>query len=256
MKVIAITNQKGGVGKTTTAINLAAGLGIYEKKVLLIDTDPQGNATQGIGVSKIHIEQANKTVYELLINQEEKIENYIVNTKFKNVDIIGSSQHLAGFDKEYKGTIQKEKILKHKLKNLKEKYDYVLIDCPPSLNSITLNGMVAAESVLIPVQSEFYAMEGMTQLLNSIQMCKKNLNRRLTIEGILMTMYTTNTNLSESVLEEIKKYFKSYVFKTIIRRNIAIAEAPSYGEPIMYYDVKSKGAQDYINLAKEVINNG
>ncbi len=256
MKVIAITNQKGGVGKTTTAINLAAGLGIYDKKVLIIDTDPQGNATQGIGVSKIHIEQANKTIYELLINNEEKIEDYIVSTKFKNVDIIGSSQHLAGFDKEYRGNIQKEKILKIKLKSLKEKYDYVLIDCPPSLNSITLNGMVAAQSVLIPVQSEFYAMEGMTQLLNSIQMCKKNLNRSLTIEGILMTMYTTNTNLSESVLEEIKKYFKSYVFETIIRRNIAIAEAPSYGEPIMYYDVKSKGAQDYISLAKEVIKNG
>ncbi len=256
MKVIAITNQKGGVGKTTTAINLAAGLGIYDKKVLIIDTDPQGNATQGIGVSKIHIEQANKTIYELLINNEEKIEDYIVSTKFKNVDIIGSSQHLAGFDKEYRGSIQKEKILKLKLKSLKDKYDYVLIDCPPSLNSITLNGMVAAQSVLIPVQSEFYAMEGMTQLLNSIQMCKKNLNRSLTIEGILMTMYTTNTNLSESVLEEIKKYFKSYVFETIIRRNIAIAEAPSYGEPIMYYDVKSKGAQDYINLAKEVIKNG
>ncbi len=256
MKVIAITNQKGGVGKTTTAINLAAGLGIYDKKVLIIDTDPQGNATQGIGVSKIHIEQANKTIYELLINNEEKIEDYIVSTKFQNVDIIGSSQHLAGFDKEYRGSIQKEKILKQKLKSLKDKYDYVLIDCPPSLNSITLNGMVAAQSVLIPVQSEFYAMEGMTQLLNSIQMCKKNLNRSLTIEGILMTMYTTNTNLSESVLEEIKKYFKSYVFETIIRRNIAIAEAPSYGEPIMYYDVKSKGAQDYINLAKEVIKNG
>ncbi len=256
MKVIAITNQKGGVGKTTTAINLAAGLGLYDKKVLIIDIDPQGNATQGIGVSKIHIEQANKTIYELMINNDEKIEDYIVSTKFKNVDIVGSSQHLSGFDKEYCGSIQKEKILKVKLKSLKDMYDYVLIDCPPSLNSITLNGMVAAQSVLIPVQSEFYAMEGMTQLLNSIQMCKKNLNRSLTIEGILMTMYTTNTNLSESVLEEIKKYFKSYVFETIIRRNIAIAEAPSYGEPIMYYDVKSKGAQDYISLAKEVIKNG
>ncbi len=255
MKIIAITNQKGGVGKTTTAINLAAGLGLYDKKVLIIDIDPQGNATQGVGVSKIQLEKANKTIYELLLNNKEKIEDYIIKTKFKNIDIIGSSQHLAGFDQEYQGKIRKELILKEKLSYLRN-YDYILIDCPPALNSITLNGMAAANSILIPVQSEFYALEGMTQLLNSIQLCKKYLNKKLKIEGILMTMYSTNTKLSESVLEEIKKYFNSHVYKTIIRRNIAIAEAPSYGEPIMYYDNRSKGSEDYLSLSKEVIKNG
>ncbi|MFV0288172.1 MAG: ParA family protein [Mycoplasmatales bacterium] len=256
MKIIAITNQKGGVGKTTTAINLAAGLGLYDKKCLIIDIDPQGNATQGVGISKIELEKANKTIYELLISNKEHIEDYIINTKFKNVDIIGSSQHLAGFDSEYKGKIKKELILKHKLEYLKGQYDYVLIDCPPALNSITLNGMAAAASILIPVQSEFYALEGMTQLLNSIQLCKRYLNKSLKIEGILMTMYSTNTKLSESVLQEIQKYFKTYVYNTIIRRNIAIAEAPSYGEPIMYYDSKSKGSIDYLELTKEVIAHG
>lgn len=256
MKIIAITNQKGGVGKTTTAINLAAGIGKLEKKVLIIDIDPQGNATQGLGISKMKLEQNNNTIYELLIDNKSNINDFIVHTKFNNVDLIGSSQNLAGFDKEYKGSIQKELVLKEKLTKLTIDYDYILVDCPPSLNSITLNGMTAADSILIPVQSEFYALEGMTQLLNTIQLCKKHLNKKLKIEGILMTMYSTNTNLSESVLEEMKKYFETYVYNTIIRRNIAIAEAPSYGEPIMYYDAKSKGAEDYMNLAEEVIKNG
>ncbi len=256
MKTIAITNQKGGVGKTTTAINLAAGLGILGKKVLIIDIDPQGNATQGLGISKVKLEKNNNTLYELLIDNNSKVNDFILHTKFENIDLIGSSQNLSTFDKDYRGTIQKELVLKEKLKKLKYDYDYILIDCPPSLNSVTLNGMSAANSILIPVQSEFYALEGMTQLLNTIQICKKHLNKKLKIEGILMTMYSTNTNLSESVLDEMKKYFQSYVYDTIIRRNIAIAEAPSYGEPIMYYDNKSKGAQDYMVLAEEVIQNG
>ncbi len=256
MKTIAITNQKGGVGKTTTAINLAAGLGILGKKVLIIDIDPQGNATQGLGISKVKLEKNNNTLYELLIDNNSKVNDFILHTKFENVDLIGSSQNLSTFDKDYRGSIQKELVLKERLKELKYDYDYILIDCPPSLNSVTLNGMSAANSILIPVQSEFYALEGMTQLLNTIQICKKHLNKNLKIEGILMTMYSTNTNLSESVLDEMKKYFQSYVYDTIIRRNIAIAEAPSYGEPIMYYDNKSKGAKDYMVLAEEVIQNG
>lgn len=255
MKILAITNQKGGVGKTTTAINLAAALGLYEKRVLILDVDPQGNATQGIGIDKIELERKNQTMYDLLLNNDSKLEEYIVESKFKNISIIGSSQHLAGFDSEYKGIIQKELILKEKLKSIKGKFDYVLIDCPPSLNSITLNGMAAATSILIPVQSEFYALEGMTQLLNSIQLCKKHLNKKLRIEGILMTMYASNTKLSESVMLEIKKYFQSHVYNTIIRRTIALAEAPSYGLPIMYYEKKSKGSYDYMNLAKEMIDN-
>lgn len=255
MKVIAITNQKGGVGKTTTAINLGAGLGLYEKKVLIIDIDPQGNATQGLGIDKLDVEKSSKTIYDLLLNDKGHIEKCIIKTQFKGVDLIASSQHLASFDSEYKGNEIKELILKRKISKIKDKYDYILIDCPPSLSSITLNGMSAANSILIPVQSEFYALEGMTQLLNSIQLCKKHLNPKVKIEGILMTMYSTNTKLSESVLMDIKKYFKSYVYNTIVRRNIAIAEAPSYGEPIMYYDHSSKGSYDYLNLTKEVIDN-
>lgn len=255
MKIIAITNQKGGVGKTTTAINLAAGLGLYDEKVLIVDIDPQGNATQGIGIDKIELEKKNKTIYDLLLSDTDNIQDYVNSTKFKNVSIIASSQHLSGFDNDYHGSVRKELVLKEKLSQVSDLYDYILIDCPPSLNSITLNGMAAANSILIPVQSEFYALEGMTQLLNSIQLCKKYLNRNLRIEGILITMYATNTKLSESVLAEIKKYFQSHVYNTIIRRNIAVAEAPSYGMPIMYYDQKSKGAYDYVNLAKEVIDN-
>lgn len=254
-KVIAITNQKGGVGKTTTTINLAAALGQQGKRVLIIDIDSQGNATQGLGVDKIELERKNKTTRSMLLETTADIREYIVSTDFENLSIIGAAQDLASFEFDYKGDMKKDLILKYKLKAIQDEYDYVLIDCPPTLNTLTLNGMAAAGSVLIPVQSEFYALEGMTQLLNSIQLCKKHLNPQLKIEGILLTMYSTNTNLSESVKNEVAKYFKKFVYQTVIRRNIALAEAPSYGKPIFYYDKRSKGAMDYNSLAKEVLRN-
>lgn len=254
-KVIAITNQKGGVGKTTTTINLAAALGQYDQKVLIIDIDSQGNATQGLGINKLELQRVNKTTRAMLLDVNKGIEEFIIPTNFKNLSIIGADQDLASFEFDYKGDMKKDLILKSKIETILDKYDYILIDCPPTLNTLTLNGMAAADSVLIPVQSEFYALEGMTQLLNSIQLCKKHLNPSLKIEGILLTMFTTNTNLSESVKNEVIKYFDKFVYKTVIRRNIALAEAPSYGCPIFYYDKKSKGAIDYNNLAKEVLIN-
>ncbi len=255
-KVIAVTNQKGGVGKTTTTINLAAALGQYKQKVLIIDIDSQGNATQGLGVNKLDLERNNKTTRSMLLETSSDIRNYIVETDYKNLSIIGAAQDLASFEFDYKGDMKKDLILKSKIQPIVDEYDYILIDCPPTLNTLTLNGMAAASSVLIPVQSEFYALEGMTQLLNSIQLCKKHLNPNLKIEGILLTMYATNTNLSISVKNEVEKYFDKFVYKTVIRRNVALAEAPSYGRPILYYDRRSKGAVDYNKLAKEVLNNG
>ncbi|WOO88971.1 ParA family protein [Mollicutes bacterium LVI A0078] len=254
-KVIAITNQKGGVGKTTTTINLGAALGQYKQRVLIIDIDSQGNATQGLGINKLDLQRANKTTRSMLLEINKGIEDYIVPTEFKNLSIIGADQDLASFEFDYKGDMKKDLILKSKLEPILDKFDYILIDCPPTLNTLTLNGMAAANSVLIPVQSEFYALEGMTQLLNSIQLCKKHLNPALKIEGILLTMFTTNTNLSESVKNEVIKYFDKFVYDTVIRRNISLAEAPSYGRPIFYYDKRSKGAVDYNSLAKEVLAN-
>lgn len=254
-KVIAITNQKGGVGKTTTTINLGAALGQYKQRVLIIDIDSQGNATQGLGINKIDLQRMNKTTRSMLLDPTQGIENFIVTTEFKNLALIGADQDLASFEFEYKGDMKKDLILKSKLEPILDQYDYILIDCPPTLNTLTLNGMAAANSVLIPVQSEFYALEGMTQLLNSIQLCKKHLNPTLKIEGILLTMFTTNTNLSESVKSEVIKYFDKFVYNTVIRRNISLAEAPSYGRPIFYYDKRSKGAVDYNSLAKEVLGN-
>lgn len=255
-KVISITNQKGGVGKTTTAVNLASVLGEYGKKVLLIDIDSQGNATQGIGIDKQDIEKNKKTSYDLFLDNSNDANKYITKTAYENLSIIGSSQNLASFDNDYHGDMRKEMILKNKIKKIRNDFDYIIIDNPPAIGTLTLNGLVASDSVIIPVQSEFYALEGMTQLLQSVQLCKKHLNRKLKIEGILISMYIVNTNLSEAVKKEVEKYFGKYVFKTYIRRNVAVAEAPSYGEPINYYSKKSAGAQDFYALAKEVLNNG
>ena len=254
-KVIALVNQKGGVGKTTTSINLAASLGALNKKVLLIDLDPQGNSTTGIGIDK---RQTNKSVYELLIG-EGTINEAIIKTKFKNLSIIPASINLAGIDIELmeKSRVDKEfnrsAQLKLCLEEVKDKFDYMIIDCPPSLGTLTTNSLYASDSVIIPVQCEFFALEGIMQLLNSIMWAQKNLNPTLDIEGVLLTMLDNRTNLGLEVVEEIKTYFKERVYDTIIPRLVRLSEAPSHGMPILAYDPKSRGTEAYLNLAKEVI---
>ncbi len=254
-KIISLVNQKGGVGKTTTSINLSASIAMLGKKVLLIDLDPQGNATTGVGFNKGDVD---KSIYDIF-NGNEQIENVILKTKFKNLDLIPSSLQLAGIDIELieksreDPSFQKSGQLIQHLSGIKERYDYIIIDCPPTLALITTNALVASDSVIIPVQCEFYALEGMTQLLNSIMLTKKKLNPELKLEGVLLTMFDSRANLSIEVIEEIRSYFKDKVYTTIIPRLIRLAEAPSHGKPIIAYDPKSKGSLAYMNLAKEVI---
>ena len=255
-KVISLVNQKGGVGKTTTSINLSASLAMLEKKVLLIDLDPQGNTTTGVGFNKGDIE---KSVYEVF-NGTSLIKDVILTTKFRNLYLLPSSLQLAGIDIELleKGrddpTFQKAYQLKEKINEIKDNFDYVIIDCPPSLGLITTNALTASDSVIIPVQCEFFALEGITQLLNAIMLTQKKLNPNLKLEGVLLTMFDPKTNLGIEVIEEIRSYFKEKVYTTIIPRLIRLAEAPSHGKPIISYDPKSKGSAAYLNLAKEVIN--
>ena len=254
-KVISMVNQKGGVGKTTTSINLAASLGYLGKKVLLIDLDPQGNATTGVGINKGDID---KSIYNVLIGESNIVE-VIVKTKFKNLHIIPATINLAGADIElieksrFESGFSKSEQLKNKIALIKDSYDFILIDCPPSLGILTTNALTASDSVIIPVQCEFFALEGIMQLLNSIMLAQRNLNPNLDIEGVLLTMLDSRTNLGLEVVEDIRSYFKERVYDTIIPRLIRLTEAPSHGKPIISYDPKSRGTEAYINLAKEVI---
>ena len=247
-KIIAIANQKGGVGKTTTSVNLSALLAKKGKKVVLIDADPQGNATSGLGVDK----DVEKSLYDVLIN-EEPVAGTLQDTVEKNLKICPSNMNLAGAEVELVSQMSREHRLKEQLEGIKDKFDYIFIDCPPSLGLITLNSFTAADSVLIPVQCEYYALEGLGQLLNTINLVKKHLNKSLEIEGALLTMYDIRTNLSNQVVKEVKKYFDDRVYKTVILRNVRLSEAPSFGMPITMYDPKSKGARSYEKLAKEFL---
>ena len=250
VKVIAIANQKGGVGKTTTAVNLAACLAKQGRKVLLIDSDPQGNATSGLGFDKRDIK---KCVYDTLINEVPMVEA-LKHTAYENLDIIPATIQLAGAEIELVSLMNREGRLKNALERVKHDYDYVIIDCPPSLGLLTINALTAASSVMIPVQCEFYALEGITMLMNTIQLVQRNLNPALKLEGVVMTMFDSRTNLAQDVVEEVKKYFKTKMYKTIVPRNVRLSEAPSHGMPVIDYDSKSKGAQVYMELAQEVID--
>ena len=247
-KIISIANQKGGVGKTTTSINIAAILAKKGKKVLLIDTDPQGNATSGVDVNK----EQEFSVYDVLVGDIE-FEKTLQDTNVKNLKVCPSNINLAGAEVELVSMMSREHRLKEGLENIKDEFDYIIIDCPPSLGLITLNAFTASDSVLIPVQCEYYALEGLGQLLNTINLVRKHLNKNLQVEGAVLTMYDIRTNLSNQVVKEVKKYFENKVYKTVIPRNVKLSEAPSYGMPITVYDPKSKGAKCYEKLVREIL---
>lgn len=248
-RTIAIANQKGGVGKTTTSINLSASLAAMGKKVLVIDTDPQGNTTSGFGVEKNELDN---TVYELMLS-ECSIRECILNDVIPGVSIIPSNVNLAAAEIELIGVDRKEYILKREVEWVKDSYDYIIIDCPPSLSMLTINAMTTADTVLVPIQCEYYALEGLSQLIHTVNLVKERLNPDLDIEGVVFTMFDARTNLSIQVVENVKNHLSQRVFKTVIPRNIRLAEAPSYGTPINLYDPKSAGAEAYMSLAKEIV---
>ena len=254
-KIISLVNQKGGVGKTTTSINLSASLAVLGKKVLLIDLDPQGNTTTGVGINKGEIE---RSMYDVLIG-ECNITEALIKTKYQNLYVLPATINLAGLEMEYnekmhtEANFNKSEQLKIKLAEIKDSFDFIIIDCPPSLGVITTNALTASNSVIIPVQCEFFALEGITQLLKTVMLAQKSLNPTLDIEGVLLTMLDSRTNLGFEVVEDIRKFFKEKVYNTIIPRLVRLTEAPSHGEPIVVYDPKSRGSEAYLNLAKEVI---
>ena len=250
-RIIAVANQKGGVGKTTTSVNISACLAAEGKKVILLDIDPQGNATSGIGLEKREIKFC---IYDALIN-ELPLQNIIQKAVLPNLDVVPATIQLAGAEIELVPTMSREVRLRNVLAEIKSQYDYIIIDCPPSLGLLTINALSAADSVLVPIQCEYYALEGLSQLTNTVKMVKKHLNSELEYEGILLTMFDARTNLSIQVAEEVKKFFGSQVFNAIIPRNVRLSEAPSHGLPIIAYDERSKGAEMYVQLAKEVIAN-
>ncbi len=248
-RVIAVFNQKGGVGKTTTNVNLAAYLASFGKKVLVIDIDPQGNSTSGLGIDKVTL---TRSLYDLLV-EGDLFEEVVIRDVFPGLDVLPSSVELSGAEIELIDMEKREFKLKFGIASHRDQYDYVFIDCPPSLGLLTINAITAADSVIIPIQCEYYALEGVSQLVNTFQLIKNHLNPHLEIEGVLMSMFDARTNLSIQVVEEVKKYFKDQVFQTMIPRNVRLAEAPSYGTPILHYDEKSRGATAYRDLAVEML---